>query len=66
MFAACITMGEFSYLTQNWDKDNEKDIEGLKVVAQYFERQGKKRKKLLCSIQYYIPGENYFNLMVIT
>ena len=33
MFAACITMGEFSYLTQNWDKDNEKDIEGLKVVA---------------------------------
>lgn len=65
MFAACITMGEFSYLTQNWDKDNEKDIEGLKVVAQYFERQEKK-KKLLCSIQYYIPGENYFNLMVIT
>lgn len=65
MFAACITMGEFSYLTQNWDKDNEKDIEGLKVVAQYFERQEEK-KKLLCSIQYYIPGENYFNLMVIT
>ena len=33
MFAACITMGEFSYLTQNGDKDNEKAIEGLKVVA---------------------------------
>ena len=33
MFAACITMSEFSYLKQNWDKDNEKDIEKLKVVA---------------------------------
>lgn len=64
MFAACITMGEFSYLTQNGDKYNEKAIEGLKVVAQYFERQ--RKKKLMCSTQYYIPGENYFNLMVIS
>lgn len=55
MFAACITMSEFSYLTQNWDKDNEKDIEKLKVVAQYFERQEKKRKNYC--VQYNIISQ---------
>lgn len=57
MFAACITMGEFSYLTQNWDKDNEKDIEGLKVVAQYFERQEKKEKIIVFNTILYPRGK---------
>lgn len=57
MFAACITMGEFSYLTQNWDKDNEKDIEGLKIVAQYFERQEKKDKIIVFNTILYPRGK---------
>lgn len=57
MFAACITMSEFSYLTQNWDKDNEKDIEGLKVVAQYFERQAKKEKIIVFNTLLYPRGK---------
>lgn len=57
MFAACITMSEFSYLTQNWDKDNEKDIEGLKVVAQYFERQEKKEKIIVFNTILYPRGK---------
>lgn len=57
MFAACITMGEFSYLTQNWDKDNEKDIEGLKLVAQYFERQEKKEKIIVFNTILYPRGK---------
>lgn len=65
MFAACITMGEFSYLTQNWDKDNEKDIEGLKVMAQYFERQEKKEKIIVFNTILY-PRGKLFYLMVIT
>lgn len=57
MFAACITMSEFSYLTQNWDKDNEKDIEGLKVVAQYFERQEKREKIIVFNTILYPRGK---------